>query len=109
MPAGATSARVCRLYTGAEGPLPGPCQHHDPSEGAVIQRDIDPARAGRARLAAIVAALVLGACAAPPKPLGRYMAPTSGPTAKLVMRGSVPPGDLYGIFVFDDSEKCSGS
>lgn len=75
----------------------------------MIQRDIDPARAGRARLAAIVAALVLGACAAPPKPLGRYMAPATGPTAKLVMRGSVPPGDLYGIFVFDDSEKCSGS
>ena len=25
------------------------------------------------------------------------------------MRGSVPQGDLYGVFLMDDSEKCAGS
>lgn len=67
--------------------------------------------AGRWALVALGLPLALAACVVPPKPapLAKYVAPTTGPTAKLVMRGSVPAGDLYGVSVFDDSEHCTGS
>jgi hypothetical protein len=55
-----------------------------------------------------VAVALIGACATTP-PIPKYVAPTTGPTAKLVMRGSVPEGDLYGVFLYDDSEHCAGS
>jgi hypothetical protein len=81
----------------------------------VSQRAIDPAcrtarirRPGAAALA-VAAVLGLAACAAPTRPIPRYVAPSAGPTAKLVMRGTVPEGDLFGVFVYDDSEKCAGS
>jgi hypothetical protein len=70
--------------------------------GAVLRR-----RAPAAVL--LAAALGLAACATPTKPVPKYVSPTSGPTAKLVMRGNVPQGDLFGVFVYDDSEKCTGS
>jgi len=56
---------------------------------------------------AAVAALLAG-CAAPPKPLPHYVAPASGPTAKLVLRGTVSAGDGYGVYIYDDAEKCTG-
>jgi len=62
-----------------------------------------------ASAAAIASAVWLAGCATPAKPIPKYTAPTSGPTAKLVMRGTVPQGDLYGVFVYDDSDKCTGS
>lgn len=37
------------------------------------------------------------------------MAPTSGPTAKLVMRSSsLPPSEAYGVLVHDDAGSCKG-
>lgn len=57
------------------------------------------------------AAVLLASCVAtaPPRPLVKYTAPTSGPTARLVMRGAVPVGELYSVNMFDDAEKCEGS
>lgn len=59
---------------------------------------------------ATVACLLLAGCAAPPatKLPAKYVAPASGPTAKLVMRAVVPAGDLYGVYVLDDDERCGG-
>jgi hypothetical protein len=58
---------------------------------------------------ALALPLLLAACAVPPsKPLPKYAGPTAGPTAKLVMRGSVPAGDLYSVYIFDDAEHCKG-
>lgn len=64
----------------------------------------------RRRLFVCLAAVALVAgCAAPaPKLVGKYVAPTSGQTAKLVMRGAVPAGEFFTINTFDDSEKCEG-
>lgn len=53
--------------------------------------------------------LLLAACVVPPtKSTAKYVAPTAGPTAKLVMRGNVPAGDLYGVYIYGDSEHCAG-
>ena len=53
--------------------------------------------------------LLLAACAAPaPKPVQKYVAPAAGQTAKLVMRGAVPAGDVYSVYYYADSEKCTG-
>lgn len=54
--------------------------------------------------AATASLLILAGCAAPPQPIPRYTPPASGPTAKLAMRGA--GGDLYGVFVYGDSESC---
>jgi len=83
-----------------------PSHHNDRRERAVSQPAFHR-HAGRAAI--VAAAVVLVACAAPTKPSPKYVAPTSGPTARLVMRGAVPQGDLYGVFVYDDSDKCTGS
>lgn len=58
---------------------------------------------------AALAALLVAGCATPPpaKPLPRYVAPTSGATAKLVMRGDVR-GGVYGVVAYDDAENCTG-
>src|SRR5829696_1951187 len=45
--------------------------------------------------------------AASPLAARAYVAPTDGPTARLLMRGSVPAGDVYGVMVFDDPEHCT--
>jgi hypothetical protein len=60
--------------------------------------------------AAVAAGLLMAGCAArpPAPPVPKYVAPTSGPTAKLVMRAAVPAGDIYGVIVHEDSEKCAG-
>jgi hypothetical protein len=73
-----------------------------PSPFRRLRRSATPA-------AIAVAALgLLGACATPPTPSPKYVAPTSGPTAKVAMRGNVASGDIYGVFVFDDAEACKG-
>jgi len=67
------------------------------------------ARHAGAIATALLAAALLGGCAAPNRaPLPKYVGPADGPTAKLVMRGSVAAGERYGIFIFDDAEKCTG-
>jgi len=49
----------------------------------------------------------LVACATANKaPVPRYVAPSNGPTAKLVIRGSLPAGERYGVFVLDDGNTC---
>ena len=60
-------------------------------------------------LASLAAAVVLTACVVPPptKPIAKYVPPTDGQTAKLVMRGTLPAGDNYGVYVYSDSEKCT--
>jgi hypothetical protein len=68
---------------------------------------------GRARFslsgyALALIASALAACATPPPKVQTYVAPTGVPTAKLVMRGSVPAGDSYGVFVYDDAANCKG-
>lgn len=78
------------------------------------QKNFDPACSEGTRfrrlgaVAATVAVALIGACATP-QPIPKYVAPSTGPTAKLVMRGSVSEGDLFGVFLYDDSEKCTGS
>ncbi|HJV62671.1 MAG TPA: hypothetical protein VJ743_17115 [Albitalea sp.] len=77
-----------------------------------------PSKLGQGRRAAMVvvrvamwvAPLLLAACATHPtaRPLPRYVAPAGGPTAKLVMRGSVPAGDSFGVYVYDNAEACTG-
>lgn len=57
---------------------------------------------------AVIAASLWG-CATPPPKLPPYAVPAGVPTAKLIMRGSVPAGDLFGVFVYDDAENCRGS
>jgi hypothetical protein len=54
----------------------------------------------------LVPAVLLG-CATPPKS-PPYAVPSGVPTAKLVMRGAVPSGDIFGVFVHDDAENCKG-
>lgn len=52
---------------------------------------------------------LLAGCAAPAsKIVGKYVPPSSGPTARLVMRGAVPAGEFFTVNTFDDSEKCEG-
>lgn len=52
------------------------------------------------------AAAALAACATPAAPPTLYVPPTAGPTAKLVMRGGVPQGDVFGVYVLEDTERC---
>lgn len=52
--------------------------------------------------------VLLAGCAAPKKPIPTYVSPSSGPTARFLVRGSVPAGDRYGVFVLEKSENCSG-
>jgi hypothetical protein len=65
-----------------------------------------------------VVAALLGGCAAPPTTapaappsipsLPAYSAPAAGPTARLVMRGTLSAGRAYGVTVYDDAERCTG-
>lgn len=59
------------------------------------------------RLVGLLAVAVLAGCAAPTKTTQKYVPPASGPSAKLVMRGVVPAGDIYGVYVLQDSERCT--
>ena len=69
------------------------------------------ARRRAARWPAVVAgAALLTACAVPKPaaPLQAYVVPAGVPTARLLSRGTVPTGDLYGVFVYDDAANCTG-
>lgn len=68
-----------------------------------------PTRALPSIAALLAATALLAACATRVAPLQKYVAPTAGPTAKVVMRGSLAGNDLYGVFVFDEAESCQGS
>jgi hypothetical protein len=67
------------------------------------------AAAMRCSWLAALASLLVAGCATPPSKLPNYVAPAGAPTAKLVMRGSVPSGDVFGVFVHDDAENCKGA
>ena len=61
-------------------------------------------------VASIALSALVGGCAttpSPAKPVPRYVAPTDGATAKLVMRGDVR-GGVYGVVAYDDAENCTG-
>jgi hypothetical protein len=74
---------------------------------AIAHRNLHARHVGLAGALALAALLV--ACVAPPRPPAqKYVPPASGASAKLVMRGTVPAGERYGIFTFDDAEKCTG-
>ncbi|HET9975942.1 MAG TPA: hypothetical protein VFQ20_00780 [Burkholderiaceae bacterium] len=55
---------------------------------------------------ALLAGCVTTAPAGPSLP--RHVAPTSGPTARLLVRAAVPAGDLYGVYLHDDALACTG-
>ena len=57
-----------------------------------------------------LAALSLASCATqrPPVALRPYVAPAGAPTARLLTRGAVTAGDVYGVFVHDDAANCTG-
>lgn len=63
----------------------------------------------RFALLSIIACIVpLVGCAVPKKPIPAYVSPTSGPTARFLVRGSVSASDRYGVFVLEKGETCSG-
>jgi len=55
------------------------------------------------RLAAALL-LALSACA---QPIVQYSAATSGPTSRLLMRGSLDPGDAYGVYLLGSVQDCT--
>ena len=61
-------------------------------------------------LSPAIAAASLLACATPGAPVKTepYVAPVGVATARLLSRGSVAAGDVYGVIVFDDAANCSG-
>jgi len=61
-----------------------------------------------ASLAAVALALGAAGCATRTAPLPKYAAPAGSPTAKLVMRGTLRSGDLYGVYLLDDAQACKG-
>lgn len=80
-------------------------------DDAVLHSMFMPKDAYRGLMSIALAAGValFAGCAAPaPKIMGKYVPPSSGPTAKLVMRGAVPAGEFFTVNTFDDSEKCEG-
>jgi len=54
--------------------------------------------------------LLLTACATPRKSVQvpSYVAPAGVATARLLSRGSVAQGDVYGVVVYDDAANCAG-
>ncbi len=56
------------------------------------------------RLAALLL-LALSACAQPP--VVPYYAATAGPTSRLLMRGTLEPGDAYGVYLLGGVQDCT--
>ena len=56
-------------------------------------------------LLSVGAAALMAGCA---HPLPKYIPASSGPHAQLVMRGSVQPGEAYGVYLFQDPLTCTG-
>lgn len=61
-----------------------------------------------ALLAVAMGSLLLASCATPRPPVRSYVEPVGVPTARLLTRGSVQLGDIYGVVIFDDAEHCAG-
>ena len=61
--------------------------------------------APHARLAALGLAALLAGCA---QPIPKHVAATTGPSAQLVMRGSVQPGETFGVYLFQQPQNCTG-
>lgn len=57
-------------------------------------------------LALALALLLLSACA---QPITKYQVPQGVPTARLLMRGALEPGDRYGVFLIDSADDCKGT
>jgi hypothetical protein len=55
-------------------------------------------------IALCLAALAAG-CA---QPVPKYVPATTGPSALLVMRGTVLPGETYGVYLFQEPQNCTG-
>jgi hypothetical protein len=56
-------------------------------------------------------ALGIAACTTPRPtgtPIPRYVAPTEGPTARFLVRSQIEKDELYGVYVLEQSETCSG-
>lgn len=69
---------------------------------------VGPGPKPRFAIAQIIACTTLVAgCAAPKPSVPAYVSPSSGPTARFLVRGSVPAGDRYGVFVLQKSETCA--
>lgn len=60
----------------------------------------------RFRLKYLLPLLMLTACAQ--QPITRYQTPQGVPTARLLMRGALEPGDRYGVFLIDSADDCKG-
>jgi len=80
-----------------------------------LARPTAPRRVAAGAFASLVPALVslaaalLAGCTVPPKaPVARYVPPSAGPTAKLVVRANLPAGDRYDVFVLDQADTCGG-
>jgi hypothetical protein len=65
-------------------------------------------RAWHSTASLALAGALLAGCATPPPKAPPYAVAAGVPTAKLIMRAGVPTGDLYGVFVYDDTENCKG-
>ena len=61
-------------------------------------------RPAAGRLAALLL-LALSACAQ--QPVVHYSAATSGPTSRLLMRGTLDPGEAYGVYLLGGVQDCS--
>lgn len=60
------------------------------------------------RVARLAICLGLAGCAHPQPPMPHYVAPAAGtPTARLMMRASLQPGESYGIYVFGGAQDCT--
>ena len=74
-------------------------------------RRVRPARFD-ATAALLAGAALLGGCANPPstptRAIPRYVAPADGPTARFLVRSQVTAGELYGVYVLEQGDTCSG-
>jgi len=64
-----------------------------------------PAKGPAAGRFAAALLLALSACSQPP--VVPYSAATSGPTSRLLMRGSLDPGDAYGVYLLGGVQDCT--
>lgn len=60
----------------------------------------------RSRSKYLLPLLMLSGCA---QPITKYQVPQGEPTARLLMRSALEPGDRYGVFLIDSADDCKGS
>lgn len=56
-----------------------------------------------------IATVLLAACAGGPQVVAPYRAPTSGATAKLIVKASVGPVARFQLLSFSDAQHCTGA